>query len=52
MKIIDFKKLVEKFEQRLIFRALKEANGNKAKAAKLLSLNRTTLVEKIKRIKI
>ena len=37
-------------ERQLIVQSLKRTNGNKKLAAKLLSLKRTTLIEKIKRI--
>ena len=37
-------------ERELIVQSLKRTNGNKKLAAKLLSLKRTTLIEKIKRI--
>ncbi len=40
---------VEEFENELILKAMKLAGGVKSKAAKLLHLNRTTLVEKIKK---
>jgi transcriptional regulator with PAS, ATPase and Fis domain len=40
---------VSEFEKALIVQSLKKTNGVKNKAAKLLKLNRTTLVEKIKR---
>ncbi len=46
---IDFNSLVEEFENRLIRKALEKTEGNKKAAAKLLRLNRTTLVEKIKK---
>lgn len=46
---VDFNRLVDDFESRLINSALDKTNGNKKAAAKLLSLNRTTLVEKIKK---
>ncbi|MBF0187967.1 MAG: sigma 54-interacting transcriptional regulator [Magnetococcales bacterium] len=45
----DFNKEVESFENQLILSALDRTNWNKNKAAKLLNLNRTTLVEKIKK---
>ncbi|MBF0621429.1 MAG: sigma 54-interacting transcriptional regulator [Magnetococcales bacterium] len=45
----DFNKDVEEFENRLILNALDRTNWNKNKAAQLLKLNRTTLVEKIKK---
>jgi len=40
---------VKKFEKTLILEALEKCGGVKAKAAKLLRINRTTLVEKIKK---
>jgi len=46
---LDFNNLVDKFENNLILLALGKTNGNKKAAAKLLNLNRTTLVEKIKK---
>jgi len=46
---ISFKRAVSDFESKLIMGALKKTGGNKNKAASLLKLNRTTLVEKIKK---
>jgi len=46
---ISFKSVVSKFENELILKALKKTHWNKNKAASLLNLNRTTLVEKIKK---
>lgn len=46
---VDFNALVENFENSLILQALERTGGNKKAAAKLLKLNRTTLVEKIKK---
>lgn len=46
---VDFNKLVEDFENSLIRQALDRTSGNKKAAADLLGLNRTTLVEKIKK---
>ena len=46
---LDFKVLVDQFENKLILMALGQTNGNKKAAAELLHLNRTTLVEKIKK---
>ncbi|RLB03574.1 MAG: sigma-54-dependent Fis family transcriptional regulator [Deltaproteobacteria bacterium] len=46
------KKVVEEFENRLIIQALQRCNGKKNKAAELLKLNRTTLIEKLKKRKI
>lgn len=51
-KGIDLKKELENFEKSLILSALEQINWNKSKAAKLLGLNRTTFVEKIKSLKI
>jgi DNA-binding NtrC family response regulator len=44
--------LVSEFEQNLILKALNETNGVKSKAAQILSMNRTTLIEKMKRLGI
>lgn len=49
---ISFKKAVDEFETTLIVEALKRTGGNKNRAANLLKLNRTTLVEKIKKKKL
>ncbi len=49
---INLKKTVEEFEKELILEALAKTNWVKNKAAVLLGLNRTTLVEKIKKMKI
>lgn len=46
---IDFYRVVEEFENRLISEALRRTNHNKNRAAQLLSMNRTTLVEKLKK---
>jgi len=46
---IDFKTIVDKFETDLMLNALGMVNGVKKNAAKLLKLNRTTFLEKIKR---
>jgi DNA-binding NtrC family response regulator len=46
---VDFNSLTDDFERRLILKALALSNGNKKKAAKLLNLKRTTLLEKIKK---
>jgi DNA-binding NtrC family response regulator len=46
---VDFNELVDKFETQLISMALSKTNWNKKAAARLLKLNRTTLVEKIKK---
>jgi DNA-binding NtrC family response regulator len=49
---ISFKKAVSDIETNLITEALKKTGGNKNRAATLLKLNRTTLVEKIKKKKL
>jgi transcriptional regulator with GAF, ATPase, and Fis domain len=46
---VDFNALVDSYENKLIATALSQTGGNKKAAAKLLGLNRTTLVEKIKK---
>jgi DNA-binding NtrC family response regulator len=46
---LDFNRAVKEFESELILQALQRTSGNKNKAASLLNLNRTTLVEKLKR---
>lgn len=46
---IDLKQILDDLESKLILEALRKANGVRAKAAQLLSLNRTTLVEKMKK---
>ena len=49
---INLKKLVEDFEKELLIEALEKTGWVKNKAATLLNLNRTTLVEKLKKLKI
>ena len=49
---INLKKLVEGFEKELLIEALEKTGWVKNKAAALLGLNRTTLVEKLKKLKI
>ncbi len=44
--------LVSEFEKTLISKALQETQGVKSKAAQVLSINRTTLIEKMKRLGI
>lgn len=48
---IDLKRTIESIEARLIQQALVKTRQNKAEAAKLLQINRTTLVQKIQRYK-
>ncbi len=46
---VSFNDLVDRFETDLISQALDRTSWNKNKAAKMLGLNRTTLLEKIKK---
>jgi transcriptional regulator with PAS, ATPase and Fis domain len=49
---INYNAHVDQLEKDMLARALEKAGGAKNKAAKLLNLNRTTFVEKLKRFKI
>ncbi len=49
---LDLRNTVESFENHLIRQALERTNWNKKQAAELLGLNRTTLVEMLKRKRI
>ncbi len=49
---IDLMMELEQYENHLILKALNQAGGITSKAARLLRLNRTTLVEKLKRKKL
>ncbi len=46
---ICFNDMISQFEKELLSKALKKSGGVKNRAAKYLNLNRTTLVEKLKR---
>lgn len=46
---LDFNSAVDQFENQLILRALEKTGWNRNQAAMMLKLNRTTLVEKIKK---
>ncbi|MDP3277105.1 MAG: sigma-54 dependent transcriptional regulator [Deltaproteobacteria bacterium] len=48
---LDLRQYLENVERQLIDRALAECNGNKNKAAALLGIKRTTLVEKLRRLR-
>jgi DNA-binding NtrC family response regulator len=48
----NFHEVIEQYEKDLIVQALEQTSGIKARAAKLLKMNRTTLVEKIKKLKL
>jgi DNA-binding NtrC family response regulator len=47
---LDFRGVVSEIERNLILQSLELTRGNKARAAQLLDLKRTTFVEKLKRI--
>lgn len=49
---VDLKKILDDLENHLILEALKKSGGVKNKAANLLGLNRTTLIEKLKKKRI
>ncbi len=49
---IGFNQAVDQYQKSLILHALDETGWVKARAAELLKMNRTTLVEKIKKMKI
>jgi len=46
---IDFNEVIDRVETKLILQALDKTGWNKNQAARLLGLNRTTLIEKIKK---
>jgi len=46
---LDLKKTLSDIEDSLIAQALKHTSGNKNQASKLLTMNRTTLIEKMKK---
>ena len=46
---LAFREVVDDFEAKLILQALEQTGWNKNRAAQLLGLNRTTLIEKIKK---
>jgi DNA-binding NtrC family response regulator len=47
---VNFNEMVVQFEKDLLLKAMEKSGGVKNRAAKLLNLNRTTLVEKLKRL--
>lgn len=49
---LDFNEIVCRLEKNLLVQALRKSHGVKNRAAKLLNLNRTTLVEKLKRFNL
>ncbi|MEW6058040.1 MAG: sigma-54 dependent transcriptional regulator [Bdellovibrionota bacterium] len=46
---IDLREIINTFENDLLMQALSRTKGNKNKASELLKMNRTTLVEKLKK---
>ncbi|HUJ57867.1 MAG TPA: helix-turn-helix domain-containing protein, partial [Kofleriaceae bacterium] len=46
---LDLRSALENLERKMIERALEKAGGNRTEAAALLGLNRTTLVEKLRK---
>lgn len=46
---VDFNQLISDYENKLLLKALEKTGWNRNKAAHLLKINRTTLVEKIKK---
>jgi DNA-binding NtrC family response regulator len=48
----DLRAMLEQVEERMIAEALERTGGNKNRAAELLGLNRTTLVEKLRRRRV
>ncbi|HSC28100.1 MAG TPA: sigma-54 dependent transcriptional regulator [Vicinamibacterales bacterium] len=48
---IDFERYISDIELSLITRSLERTHGNKRQAARLLNLKRTTLIEKLKRLR-
>lgn len=49
---LDFDNAVQAFERHLLTKALERTQGVKSKAAELLHMNRTTLVEKVKKLRL
>jgi DNA-binding protein Fis len=52
MDDLNLRAALEETERRLITIALERANGNRTSAAAMLGLNRTTLVEKLRKFTI
>ena len=46
---LDLKAIVDAFENHLVDQALARTSGNKNRASELLMMNRTTLVEKLRK---
>ena len=49
---VDLQRYLHDVEREIIRRSLERADGNKQKAARLLNIKRTTLIEKAKRLEL
>ena len=49
---LNIRDTLDELEARLTIDALRRSQGNKARAAELLGLKRTTLIERLKRLKL
>lgn len=49
---VDFNSLVSEFEKNLLLGGLKRAQGKRSRAAILLNMKRTTLIEKLKKLQL
>jgi DNA-binding NtrC family response regulator len=49
---INFTSVVSQLERDLILRCLEKTGGNKRQAARLLSLSRTTFIDKLQRLNV
>jgi DNA-binding NtrC family response regulator len=49
---INFEELITGIERRLLERALAKSGGNKARAASMLQMKRTTLISKFKALEV
>jgi DNA-binding NtrC family response regulator len=49
---LNLPQALQDLERRLILKALEQSNWVKSRAAQLLNLNRTTLIEKMKKLQI
>jgi len=47
---LNFTSVVSQLERELILRSLEKTGGNKRRAARLLNLSRTTLIDKLQRL--
>jgi DNA-binding NtrC family response regulator len=49
---LNFEELIMGIERRLLERALHKSGGNKARAANMLNMKRTTLISKFKSLEV